>query len=95
VQVLKGLSPGEQVIIVGGYGVQDKTRIRVENAAAGKKDSGKAEENFEEETLKLVRCLNPSAHRQFAASALGNHSLSRDPCYRLLLQEHRLFYIFS
>ncbi len=31
VQVLKGLNAGEQVITVGGYGLQDKTRVKVEN----------------------------------------------------------------
>jgi HlyD family secretion protein len=29
IQVIKGLSPGEQVITVGGYGVQDKTKVKV------------------------------------------------------------------
>jgi HlyD family secretion protein len=32
IQVLKGLAPEEQVIVVGGYGVQDKTKVKVENA---------------------------------------------------------------
>jgi multidrug efflux pump subunit AcrA (membrane-fusion protein) len=33
VQVLKGLSPGEQVITVGGYGIQDKTKVKIEHEA--------------------------------------------------------------
>jgi multidrug efflux pump subunit AcrA (membrane-fusion protein) len=36
VQVLSGLSPGELVVTVGGLGVQDGTKVRVE--APGKKD---------------------------------------------------------
>jgi multidrug efflux pump subunit AcrA (membrane-fusion protein) len=32
VQVLKGLSQGEQVITVGGFGIQDKTKVKVENS---------------------------------------------------------------
>ncbi len=34
VQVLKGLDLGEQVITVGGFGIQDKTKVKVENSAA-------------------------------------------------------------
>jgi multidrug efflux pump subunit AcrA (membrane-fusion protein) len=30
VQVLKGLEPGEQVVTVGGLGLQDKTQVRIE-----------------------------------------------------------------
>jgi HlyD family secretion protein len=30
VQVLKGLEPGEQVIVVGGLGLEDKTKVRIE-----------------------------------------------------------------
>jgi RND family efflux transporter MFP subunit len=36
VQVLSGLSPGERVVIVGGFGVQDGAKVRIE--APGKKD---------------------------------------------------------
>lgn len=32
VQVLKGLEPGERVIVVGGLGLQDKVKVRTENA---------------------------------------------------------------
>jgi multidrug efflux pump subunit AcrA (membrane-fusion protein) len=32
VQVLKGLQPGEQVIVVGGLGLEDKAKVRVEKA---------------------------------------------------------------
>jgi HlyD family secretion protein len=32
VQVLKGVTPGEQVITVGGFGVQDNTKVKIENA---------------------------------------------------------------
>jgi multidrug efflux pump subunit AcrA (membrane-fusion protein) len=32
VQVLKGLALGEQVIIVGGFGLQDKTKVKLERA---------------------------------------------------------------
>jgi HlyD family secretion protein len=38
VQVLKGLTLGEQVITVGGFGLQDKTRVRVENEPKEKND---------------------------------------------------------
>ncbi len=36
VQVLKGLAPGEQVITVGGFGIQDKTKVKVEKPGAEK-----------------------------------------------------------
>ncbi len=32
VQVLKGLEQGEQVIVVGGLGLKDQTKVRIENA---------------------------------------------------------------
>jgi HlyD family secretion protein len=32
VQALKGLEQGEQVIVVGGLGLKDKTKVRIENA---------------------------------------------------------------
>jgi RND family efflux transporter MFP subunit len=38
VQVLKGLALGEQVITVGGLGVEDKTKVKVENESTGKND---------------------------------------------------------
>jgi multidrug efflux pump subunit AcrA (membrane-fusion protein) len=38
VQVLKGLAVGEQVVTLGGFGVQDKTKVRVENEAQGKSE---------------------------------------------------------
>jgi len=47
-QVLKGLSPGEQVITTGGHGVEDKSAIKVENGEAGKKEAGKAEDKEKE-----------------------------------------------
>ncbi len=47
VQVLKGLTPGEQVVTVGGFGVQDKTRVKVE-----KESPGKSEQNDEPKSKK-------------------------------------------
>jgi multidrug efflux pump subunit AcrA (membrane-fusion protein) len=42
VQVLKGLAPGEQVVTVGGFGLQDRTKVKVVS------DSGeKSEQNDE------------------------------------------------
>ncbi len=38
VQVLKGLTPGEQVVTVGGFGIQDKTRVKIENETGGKSE---------------------------------------------------------
>jgi multidrug efflux pump subunit AcrA (membrane-fusion protein) len=38
VQVLKGLASGEQVVVVGGLGVEDKTKVKVENESSGKSD---------------------------------------------------------
>lgn len=38
VQVLKGLSLGEQVITLGGFGIEDKTKVKIENAATLKGD---------------------------------------------------------
>jgi len=38
VQVLKGLAPDEQVVTVGGLGVLDKTKVKVENASTAKSD---------------------------------------------------------
>jgi hypothetical protein len=32
VQVLKGLEQGEQVIVVGGLGLKDKTKVRIEKS---------------------------------------------------------------
>jgi len=46
VQVVKGLNPGEQVIVVGGLGVEDKTKVKVENEPTGK--SGKSDESKSE-----------------------------------------------
>ncbi len=46
VQVLRGVAPGEPVITVGGLGVQDKTRVRIENepeAKSGGSDESKSE----------------------------------------------------
>ncbi len=43
VQVLKGLTPGEQVVTVGGFGIQDKTKVRIENQTGGK--SGQNDES--------------------------------------------------
>jgi HlyD family secretion protein len=34
VQVLQGLEPGEQVIVVGGLGLEDKAKVRIEKAGA-------------------------------------------------------------
>ncbi len=36
VQVLKGIAPGDQVVTVGGLGVEDGTKVKVENKPAGK-----------------------------------------------------------
>ncbi len=41
VQVLKGLASGEQVVTVGGFGLQDKTKVKVENGAGAKIEQGK------------------------------------------------------
>ena len=38
VQILKGLTIGDQAVISGGYGVQDGAKIRIENEPAGKND---------------------------------------------------------
>ncbi len=42
VQVLNGLKPGEQVITVGGFGLEDNTEVRIENNESTEK-SGKHE----------------------------------------------------
>jgi len=42
VQVLKGLEPGEQVIVVGALGLEDKAKVRVEKAGE-KTDDNKTE----------------------------------------------------
>lgn len=42
VQILKGLEPGEQVIVVGGLGLEDKAKVRVEKP--GEKSDKKSEE---------------------------------------------------
>ena len=39
VQVLKGLAPGDRVVIVGGFGLQDNTEVRVED----KEQKGKSD----------------------------------------------------
>jgi multidrug efflux pump subunit AcrA (membrane-fusion protein) len=44
VQVLKGLDPGEQVIVVGGLGLDDKAKVRVE------KPGGKGDEKTDTKT---------------------------------------------
>ncbi len=38
VQILKGLAAGDQVVTVGGFGVQDGAKIRIQNEPAGKSD---------------------------------------------------------
>jgi HlyD family secretion protein len=38
VQILKGLAAGDQVVTVGGFGVQDGAKIRIDNEPAGKND---------------------------------------------------------
>jgi HlyD family secretion protein len=38
VQILKGLNVGDQVVTMGGYGMQDGAKIRIENESAGKND---------------------------------------------------------
>jgi len=38
VQILKGLNLGEQVVVVGGLGVEDKTKVKVENEITGKSE---------------------------------------------------------
>jgi HlyD family secretion protein len=43
IQVLKGLAQGEQVITVGGYGLQDKTKIKVESPEAKESDEKESE----------------------------------------------------
>jgi multidrug efflux pump subunit AcrA (membrane-fusion protein) len=34
VQITKGLSPGEQIVTAGAYGLPDGTRIQVENSSS-------------------------------------------------------------
>jgi len=50
VQVLHGLEPGEQVIVVGGLGLEDKAKVRIENA--GEKTGDKTEKKNDEKTEK-------------------------------------------
>jgi membrane fusion protein (multidrug efflux system) len=46
VQVLKGLEPGEQVIVVGGLGLEDKAKVRIE------KTEEKSDKKTDEKTEK-------------------------------------------
>jgi multidrug efflux pump subunit AcrA (membrane-fusion protein) len=39
-QILKGVKPGQQVVTVGGLGLDDKSKVRVENSTAGAKAGG-------------------------------------------------------
>jgi multidrug efflux pump subunit AcrA (membrane-fusion protein) len=39
-QILKGVEPGQQVVTVGGLGLDDKSKVRVENSTAGAKAGG-------------------------------------------------------
>ncbi len=50
VQILKGLEAGEQVVVVGGLGLEDKAKVRVEKP--GEKAEKKADEKTEEKTDK-------------------------------------------
>jgi multidrug efflux pump subunit AcrA (membrane-fusion protein) len=52
VQVLKGLEPGEQVIVVGGLGLEDKAKVRVEKAEvkSDKKSDEKTDKKTDEKT---------------------------------------------
>lgn len=50
VQVLKGLVPGEQVIVVGGLGLEDKAKVRVEKP--GEKTDEKSGDKADEKTGK-------------------------------------------
>ncbi|MBZ5497989.1 MAG: efflux RND transporter periplasmic adaptor subunit [Acidobacteriia bacterium] len=47
VQVLMGLDPGEQVIVVGGLGLEDKTKVRVEKP--GEKTGEQIEKKVDEQ----------------------------------------------
>lgn len=47
-QILKGLKPGEQVITVGGYGLPDRTRIRIANSVPA--ESGAAQEGAKDKS---------------------------------------------
>ena len=46
-QVLKGVSPGEQVITVGGVGLDDGAKVRIV-AAGEEKEAGKDEDEDDE-----------------------------------------------
>jgi HlyD family secretion protein len=54
VQVLKGLEPGEQVIIVGGLGLEDKAKVRIEkpDEKTGEKSDEKTDKRANEKTDK-------------------------------------------
>lgn len=42
VQIVSGLKPGEQVITQGSYGLNDKTKVKIEKPAAAENgDAGK------------------------------------------------------
>jgi len=38
IQILSGVSPGEQVVVVGGVGLDDKSKVKIVKADAGDKD---------------------------------------------------------
>jgi RND family efflux transporter MFP subunit len=54
VQVLKGLDPGELVIVVGGFGLEDKTMVKVEKSEnkSDEKTGEKADEKTKKKTEK-------------------------------------------
>ena len=47
VQILKGLEPGEQVVVVGGLGLEDKAKVRIEkpDVKSDKKSDEKTEKH--------------------------------------------------
>jgi len=38
VQILRGIKPGDQIIVTGAYGLPDKTKVKAETAASGGQD---------------------------------------------------------
>jgi HlyD family secretion protein len=52
-QILSGLSPGEVVVTEGAYGLQDKTKVKVEKAeSASAEDAGKDKDKKEDDDAK-------------------------------------------
>jgi len=49
-QITSGVNAGESVITSGGYGLPDKTKIKIEAAPAKDEDSGKADEKSDDKS---------------------------------------------